>query len=66
MKNYLVLHKLNGSNITRWDFAENLATAVKFAHTLADNCYQSGKHLIIIKEEFSNEILGDYTLEFTL
>jgi len=64
MKNYLVVHKVNGNTVSRNDFGGDIAKAVKFSQDIVDNCYQVGKHLIIIKEEFTGELLGDYTQEF--
>lgn len=66
MKNYVVIHKLNGEIILRTDFGSDLISALNFIGTVYLNSYQNGKHLVYVYEEFTNEKIGDYIIEYTI
>lgn len=52
--NMVVLHKLNGKVISRWDFGEELDKAIEFIHDIMEECYQIGEHHF----EVINEVNG--------
>lgn len=54
MWNFIVLHKVNGKVISRWDFGEELDKAIDFIHDIMEECEQIGKHHF----EVINEVNG--------
>lgn len=55
MNNFIVLHKLNGNVISRWDFAEELDQAINFIHDIMEECYQIGKHHFTVIDEITSK-----------
>lgn len=53
MKNYIVIHNLNGKKISRSDFGEDFESAKDYAKFVANYSYQTGKHQILLIEENS-------------
>lgn len=51
MKNYIVVHYLNGRLLGRWDFGKNSSFAKDHAEFIANSVYQTGHHLILAIEE---------------
>lgn len=62
--NMVVLHKLNGKIISRWDFGEELDKAIDFVHDAMEECDQIGHHHF----EVINELNGQtyYNQRFTI
>lgn len=60
----VVLHKLNGKLISRWDFGEELDKAIDFIYDIMEECYQVGEHHF----EVVNEVNGQtyYNLRFEM
>ena len=55
MENYIVLHKINGVCVSRWDFGESITKATEFFLELRSNYKslfpQNGDHTVEIKNE---------------
>lgn len=59
MKNYIIIHRLNGVTLTRVDFGEEIVEATEFFLGLRDDYKklfpQRGDHELILKEESCKE-----------
>lgn len=53
MKNYIVIHYLNGKKISIRDFGEDFESAKKYARFVSYYSYQMGKHQILVTEKNS-------------
>ena len=53
MKNFIVLHKVNGNTCSRWDFGEELDKAINFIHDVMEEVEQYGKHHFVVIDEFT-------------
>jgi hypothetical protein len=55
MYNFIVLHKLDGKVISRWDFGEELDRAIDFIHDVMEDAYQTGYHHYTVVDEFTSK-----------
>ena len=53
MKNYIVIHYLNGKKILIRDFGEDFESAKKYARFVSYYSYQTGNHKIVVIEKNS-------------
>lgn len=54
MFNFIVLHKLDGKVISRWDFGEELDKAINFIHEIMEEVEQTGFHHFTVLNEFTS------------
>lgn len=54
MYNFIVLHKLDGKVISRWDFGEELDQAINFIHDIMEEVEQTGYHHFQVVNEYTN------------
>ena len=54
MYNFIVLHKLDGKVISRWDFGEELDEAINFVHDAMEDVYQIGCHHFEVIDEMTS------------
>lgn len=64
MSNFIVLHKLDGKVIGRWDFGEELDQAINFIHDIMEDAYQTGYHHYQVVNESNSKVY--YNQRFAL
>ena len=59
----IVLHKLNGKVLSRWDFGEELDQAINFIHDIVEEIDQIGKHHFEVINETNGQNYYNYSFE---
>ena len=55
LNNFIVLHKLDGNVISRWDFGEELERAIDFIHEIMEEVEQTGYHHFTVVDEITSK-----------